>query len=195
MPRKAGCTECEEIIDATHTVCPNCGADAAADHRGLSEKFRNRGVAMGLGIPIVAWFLFSGLPSILTWILWIPAVVIGGTSGVWYWKRMSTNKKRIQNQNISQFSVGQKKNESYNYRKEKKEQRKKEKKRKRERDRERRTVVDMNCPICGHDWEVREGVAADIHHGHGVSIIGSEQYGKVEVQCDDCDHTRRLQVE
>ncbi|WP_135820730.1 zinc ribbon domain-containing protein [Halostella litorea] len=195
LPRKAGCPECDAIIDATRTACPNCGNDAAEDRRGRTGKFKTRAIVFGVGIPVGAWLLFSGLPGILTWALWIPAAVMGGIGGLWYRQRMKVNADKIRQQFVGEFSAAQKQHESYNYRQEKKEQRKKERKRKRRRERARRTVVDMNCPVCGHGWLVREGQVADVHHGEGVNIIGSEQYGRIEVQCNDCNHTRRLQVE
>lgn len=66
-----------------------------------------------------------------------------------------------------------------------------------------RRIIDMNCPICGYDWTVwkdddENGVLDDDYRLDGISTTRQDvdvTDGRVEVQCYDCNKTRRITVE
>lgn len=56
-------------------------------------------------------------------------------------------------------------------------------------------LIDMNCPICDIRWSVWKSEDGQ-HHFAGLESVGSSGgYGRTEVQCNDCNHIRRLQIE
>lgn len=198
VPRKAACTECEELIDATATVCPNCGTDAGEEARNRIGKNKKRAVAFGLGIPIVGWLVLSGLPSILTWLLWVPLVLMGVVSGFWYRQKMKVNQSKLQSVSPAKFDLAEEQHESYNHRQKRKEEERKQKefnkKLEKEMERERRTDLEMNCPECGQPWTIIESQVGDWNHVEGIEILKVENFGELEVQCSDCNHIRNVQV-
>lgn len=200
LPRKAACSECEEIIDATATVCPNCGADAGEEARSRIDKNKKRAAIFGIGIPIGVWVVASGLPSILTWLIWLPLASMGVISGLWYRHKMNEYQNKLQIISPSEFDIAEKKHESYNHRQKRKEKERWHKKLKkqleqerRKREKKERTVVDMNCPKCGQDWTIIKSEVGDWYHEHGVDMIGFTNLSDIEVQCSSCNHIRHVQ--
>lgn len=195
--RKAACDSCGEIIDANLNECPKCGTDPGKEKRQHGKKRKKQSAAIGIGIPVLSGILLGGLPSIIMWILWTP---IAGTTGLLGFLIYGNGRKHIKKAE-SKYSSSFSKAESIKKTEEFKEKRRKaKKKRKKERHKEkterRAKKVNMNCPSCGNDWYFKNDRHNNKYEYSGLITIGSKNsFGKIEVQCKECNHTRRIEIE
>ncbi|QKQ98199.1 hypothetical protein GKQ38_01535 [Candidatus Nanohaloarchaea archaeon] len=195
--RKAACEECGEIIDADLNECPECGSDPGKEKREHGEKRKKQAAGIGIGGPVLSGFALSGLHPILMWILWIPIAGASGLLGFLVYGNGRKHSKKAQKKYPSSFSKGESINKTEEFKeKKRKEKKKEEKKRHKERTERRATEVEMNCPACGNEWYFKNDRHNSKFKYSGLTTIGSKtRYGKIEVQCEECNHTRHIEIE